>query len=426
MFNIKRENTKIEVELSIDNKEWEEGVEKIYQSSKGKYNVEGFRKGHAPRKVIEKTYGDGVFFDDTINYFLEKTMNEIMQENPEYEPVVQPTTEFESFTVDSGLKMKIKFEIVPDFKMCKYTGITVKVPDTKVKESEIEHEIHHLLEDNAKFETVERAVKDGDSAVIDFTGFLNDVEFAGGSATDYTLNIGSHTFIDNFEEQLIGHKKGETVDVNVKFPDDYPAEELKGQKVVFKVVIKEVKEKHIPVLDDKFVSDTTEFETVEEYRKDVSAHIQTMKENEQENEFEYNIRKHLLENTDIQIPQEMVEIHAQHDTNRMVETLKMYGMTLEQYIQRTSGGTVEDYLKSIETRTLESIKSRYIFRKIIEEQNITVSAEELAERTAGMTDERQINSVENTILLEKVYKYLKDNNKVEVDEKYDENYVERH
>ncbi|MGN1201390.1 MAG: trigger factor [Candidatus Caccovivens sp.] len=414
MFNLKKENTKVEIALTIDAKQWEEGVEKVYQASKGKFNVVGFRKGHAPRKVIEKQYGDNVFFEDTVEYFVNETLNEVLQKNPELEPVAMPSTQFESYTVDNGLKMKIFFEIVPDFELCKYKGVSIKVHDTNVTEEEIQHEIHHhLLEDNAKFENVDREIKDGDSVLIDFVGYMNDVAFEGGEGKNYPLEIGSHTFIDTFEEQLIGHKKGEQVEVNVTFPENYGAQEYAGKKALFKVTINEVREKILPELNDKFVADTTEFETVEEYRNHIIAHIQDMKNKNRDNEFEYNMREYLLENTNVEIPEIMVEESVSQDVDRMRKALSAYNVTFEDYLTQT-GSNLEDYLKNAKERTLKSIKTRYIYRKLLEENKIEVSKEELASATVGLTDSHDILRKENELLLEKLHTFLKENNTIEV------------
>lgn len=413
MYNLKNENTKVEIELTIDNSEWEKGVQKVYETSKSKFNVVGFRKGHAPRKVIEQQYGDSVFFEDTVEYFVNQTINEVLMKNPELEPVAMPTTQFESFTVENGLKMKIFFDIVPDFELCKYKDVTIKVHGAEVTEHDIEHQIHHLLEDNAKFEAVDREIKNGDTAVIDFTGYINDVAFDGGAGQDYPLEIGSHSFIDNFEEQLVGHKKGDEVDVNVTFPENYHAEEFKGQKALFKVVVKEVKEKVLPEFNDKFVADTTEFETVEEYRKDLTAHIQDMKEKQKDEEFEYHMREYLIENTKVEIPEIMVKNSVDDDIRRMRETLTAYGITLEDYLVQT-GTTLEDYIKNSNVRTLNMIKTRYIYRKLIEENKLELSAEELKQASKGAKDENEIIRKENELLLDKLHKFLRENNKVEI------------
>lgn len=415
MFSLKKENTKVEISLTVDNKEWEEGVEKVYETSKSKFNVVGFRKGHAPRRVIEQQYGDSVFFEDTVEYFVNKTLNEVLVKNPELEPVTMPSTQFESFTVENGLKMKIMFEIVPDFKLCEYKGVTIKVHSNEVTDHDIEHQIHHLLEDNAKFETVDREIKNGDSAVIDFTGYIDDVPFDGGAAQDYPLEIGSHSFIDTFEGQLVGHKKGDNVDVNVTFPENYQAEEFKGKKALFKVVVKDVREKTLPEFDDKFVADTTEFETVEEYKKDLTAHIQDMKDKQMENEFEYNMREYLLANTNVEIPQVMVDNAVNEDMNRMKDALAAYNVTLEDYLKQT-GSSLEEYLKNANERTLKMIKTRYIYRKLLEENKIEVSAKELEDATKDMKtkDSHDLVRKENELLLDKLHAFLKKYNNLEI------------
>lgn len=410
MFKIKKEDTKVEVQMHIDSAEWEKGVEKVYETSKNKFNVVGFRKGHAPRKVIEKQFGDSVFFDDTVQYFLEKTLNEVLQQNPDLEPVAMPTSQFESFTADGGLKMKILFEIVPDFKLCQFKDIEIEVHEAKVQDKEVEHVIHHLLEDNAKFEAVDRAVKTGDSVVIDYTGYIDDKAFDGGAGKDYPLEIGSHSFIDNFEEQLIGHKKGDEVDVNVTFPDNYQAEEFQGKKALFKVTVKEVSEKILPEFNDKFVADTTEFETVEEYRNHTIAHIQDMKDKNLENELRNNFMEYMIKNTEVKIPDVMVDEYVEQDLSNLKKSLTMYGMTLEAYVN-ASGMKMEDFMKRSKERTLNSLKSRYIYRKLIEENDITLSKEE-QEEIAGLKTEDEAIRKENEILLDKLFAFVKENIKI--------------
>ncbi len=413
MYKIKKENTKVEVSLEVDAKEWEAGVEKVYETSKAKFNVEGFRKGKAPRKVIEKTYGDSIFFEDTVEYFVNNAINEVVGKNPELEPVAMPTTKFESFTVESGLKMKVLWEIVPEFTLCEYKGKTFKVHDSKVTDHDIEHAIHHMLEDHAKFESVDRAVKMGDSALIDFTGYMDNVAFDGGAGQDYPLEIGSHTFIDTFEDQLVGHKKGEVVDVNVTFPENYQAEEFKGKKATFKVVIKDVRERVVPELNDKFIADTTEFETVEEYKKDLSAHIQDMKSKQQENETQYVIRDYLIKNTNIEIPESMVENEVHQELHRLSDALAAYHVSVEDYLLQT-GSNMEDYLKNSRERTLEMIKTRYIYRKLLDDNKIDLTAAEIKSAHVGAKDENEVVRKENDMLLDKLYSFLKENNKIEI------------
>lgn len=407
MYKINQKETKVEIELAIDAKEWEEGVQKVYETSKSKFNVVGFRKGHAPRKVIEQTYGDNVFFEDTVQYFLDKTLNEALNEKPELEPVAMPTTEFESFTPENGLKAKILFEIVPDFKLCEYKGAKIKVHSVEVSDEDVDHYIKHFLDSHAEYNPVERDVKTGDIAVIDFKGFIGDVAFEGGEGKAYPLEIGSHSFIDTFEDQLVGHKKGEKVDVSVTFPENYGSQELAGKKALFKVEIQEVKEKSLPELNDKFVADTTEFETVEEYRKSVFAHIQDMKNKDSENEIQHNIRHYLIDNTNVQIPEIMVENQVEGDMARMQQSLDAYRLTVEQYLA-SMGTTKEEYLKIAKERCLESLKASYIYRKVLEENKITLSPAEIREAAKGLASQEEIARKENELLLEKLYKHLKE------------------
>ncbi|MBP3619595.1 MAG: trigger factor [Clostridia bacterium] len=412
MYKLKKENAKVEIDLTVDAQEWEKGVQQVYEANKGKFAVEGFRKGKVPRKVIEKTYGDGVFFEDTVEFFVNKALNDVLTENDDLEPVAMPTTQFESFTADKGLKMKIFFEIVPDFELCAYKDQTFKVHSNEVTEEDINHEIKHLLDDNAKFETVEREVKNGDSAVIDFVGSIDGVEFEGGAGQDYPLEIGSHSFIDTFEDQLIGHKKGDVVDVNVTFPENYQALEFAGKKALFKVTIKEVREKFLPELNDKFVADTTEFETVEAYKNSIKEHIQSMKDKQMENEFQFKVREYLLENTKVEIPEIMVENAVHEDLHRLENALKQYNVTVEDYLKQT-GSDLQAYKENAKERHLHMIKTRYVYRKLIEENKIEVTADELKNATKGLKDSNAILRIENELLLDKLHAFLKENNKIE-------------
>lgn len=406
MYTLKKDKNNVEIEISIDNKTWEEGENKVYQATKSKFNVVGFRKGHAPKKVIEKQYGDSVFFDDTVNHFVNETIAEVLQENTDLEPIDSPHTHFQSYTKEGGLKMTVHFQIVPDFELCKYEGVELECPKFEATQEDVDAEIKHLLDDNAKYEHVDREVKMGDSVIIDYMGFFGDTAFDGGTAEDYPLEIGSKTFIDTFEEQLVGHKAGETVNVNVKFPDDYGAKDFQGKDATFKVTIKDVREKIVPELNDKFISDTTEFETVEEYRKHVFAHIQNMKEQQRESETQYVMRDYLIRNTEIEIPESMVETHIAGDIDRMIQTLKQFGMSFEEYIARTSGGNVEDFMKQMRETSYRGIKSRYIFNKIIREQNLDVTDEEVKKETQS-DNENEIIQAKNKILIKKLFDYLK-------------------
>lgn len=419
MFEYKIEGTKVIIDVKIDDKEWNEGVEKTYENTKGKFNIEGFRKGHVPKKVIEQHYGDDVFYEDTLDFFIRKTLNDFLQEHAKLEPVSYPNTKLGEYVVGDGITFTIEFEIMPEFKLPKYTGLEFKKDDTTVKEKEVEHEIHHLLEDNASYNSVERESKMKDEVIIDFVGSIDGVEFEGGRAEDFPLELGSHSFIDNFEDQLVGKKKGDKVDVNVKFPDDYGAKEYAGKKALFKVTIKDVREKTLPTFDDKFVSNATEFETVEEYKKHTREHIQSMKENQADYNVKHEILKYIVDNTKMEVPESLIKIEVDGNVQQLQDACRMYQITLDDYLSRM-GTTIEEYRKSCEERAVNNIKSRYVLRQIIEENNITASNEETEAKIKELpqlrmkkelTQEDRIYA-ENGVLLDKTYNFLRDNNKI--------------
>ena len=419
MYNYKVNGSKVIIDVNIDDKEWNEGVNKVYESTKAKFNVVGFRKGHAPTKVIEQQYGDDVFYEDTLDYFIRKTLNDFLNENSKYEPVSYPNTKLGEYVVGEGIKFTIEFDIMPEFKLPAYTGLEFTQESPKVTDKEIEHEIHHLLEDNASFNSVDRESKMGDHTVIDFVGSIDGVEFEGGRAEDFPLELGSHSFIDTFEDQLVGKKKGDKVDVNVKFPDDYPAKEYAGKKALFKVTIKDVREKVLPTFDDKFVADTTEFETADEYKKHIAEHIQSMKEERADYDIKHDILRHIIDNTEMEIPKSLIDMEVENNVKQLEDACKMYQMDINDYLTRMNT-TLDEYKKSCEDRAVKSIKSRYILRQIIDENNINATEKEIDEKIKQLPDLRGKKEIthedriyaENNVLLDKTYNFLKENNKI--------------
>ena len=425
MYTIKQDKTNVTVTVSIDGKEWKDAEQKVYETTKGKFNVIGFRKGHAPKKVIEKQYGENVFFDDTLDYFLRTTMNEVLAKDPNLEPLSYPKTAIQKLNADGGVEFTLEFEIMPDFKLCKYTGLDFTKRSTKVTDEDIEHELDHLRQDSAKFNEVDRASKLGDSVVIDFVGSVDGEEFEGGRAEDYPLTLGSHSFIDNFEDQLVGKKKGETVKVEVTFPNEYPAENLAGKKADFFVTIKNVREKTLPKIDDKFISDATEYETLEEYKNHVSKHIQYMKEQEADTALKSDILKYVIENTEMLVPQSLIDYEVERDIHEIQEACKQYNMPLDTYLSAV-GTTMEEIKDESAKRAVRGIKGRYIIRKIIEENKITASDEEIEEKLKELPPMRHSHAhegadedriyAENSVVLDKVYQLLIDKNNIKEEE----------
>lgn len=421
MYTFKVEKSKVTISASFDAKEWEEGLQKTYEATKSKFKVVGFRNGHAPRRVIEQQYGENVFFDDTFENFARETLTNFMKENPKYEPVSYPSTALQAFSAEEGVKFDILFEIMPEFKLCKYTGLEFKKGKSEATEHEIEHEIGHLLEDNAEFNDVDRASKLGDTVVIDFVGSVDGVEFEGGKAENYSLELGSHSFIDTFEDQLVGKKAGEQVDVNVTFPKEYGATELAGKPALFKVNVRTVREKVLPTLDDKLISNATEFETVDAYKKHVAEHIQSMKEKQATTNLENDILDYIITNTEMEVPESLVNMELDENIAHLSDACKAYGMKLEDYFA-SMGTTLREYRTASHEKALKNVKGRYVLRQIIDENKIEVTPAEIEEKLktvpyAKSNPERARAAVENDLLVDKIYSFLIKNNKiVEVDD----------
>ena len=403
--------------IKVTEKEWEEKVQEAYENTKSKFSITGFRKGHAPRKVIEKTYGDDIFFEDAVQQIASDEMIAFVTKNPKMEPLTAPN--ITNVVMDNkGVSFDLSFEIMPEFKLCKYTGLEFKKLTTKVSDHDVEYEIEHLLNDNATYSDVEREAKSGDQVVIDFVGYVDGKAFDGGRAENFPLELGSHTFIGNFEEQLVGKKKGEDVRVDIKFPDNY-VENLAGKSGYFDVKIKEVREKSLPTLDDKFISNATEYETVEEYKKHLVEHIQSMKEDRSMARLKADIYEYLLKNTPVKAPQFMVEREVHAEMHEIEDRAKSFGMTMQEYFDAVKM-PIEEYRDMTRARADRSIRMHFIFEQFFDELKVTASEEEISAQIEKMKlsndDESARLQAIHMVKVNKVFDYLCKNNKlVEVD-----------
>ena len=235
MYSFEKKDKKGILKISVSKEEWDDFVEKSYEANKSKYKVQGFRNGKAPRKVIEQTYGDTIFFDDAFENAISKEYYTFLEQNKNIVPAGQPSVEMNSFTVDKGLEATITFDLLPEFSLPSFSDLKSKKPSVKISEDQINAEIERERESHARYVEEDKEVENGDFATIDFEGYVDDQKFEGGDAKDYRLEIGSHTFIEGFEDQIVGMKKGEEKDINVNFPENYPAENLKGKPAVFKI-----------------------------------------------------------------------------------------------------------------------------------------------------------------------------------------------
>ncbi|EQF01248.1 trigger factor [Clostridioides difficile CD131] len=268
---IKKEGNKVTLKITVDNNKFEAAVNKAYNKSRNKYNIPGFRKGKAPRIVIETQYGKGIFYNDAIEILFPEVYPEAIKEL-DIDPIDNPDLDIEEISKDNGLVMVLNVEVKPEFELGNYKGIEIAKVENTVSDENVDAKLQEMVEKNARLVSVEdKALEDGDTAIIDFEGFENGVAFDGGKGENYNLVIGSNTFIPGFEEQLVGKKAGEEVEVNVTFPEEYHSQDLAGKPVVFNVKINDVKVKELSALDDEFAKDTSEFDSLDELKADVRA-----------------------------------------------------------------------------------------------------------------------------------------------------------
>lgn len=368
------ETNTYELELSADAEMFEETIKKAYAKTKGRYNVPGFRKGKATRSLIERFYGEEVFYEDALEILYPKLYEEAVSES-KIKPVDTP------YDVDipeigkDGVLIKLKVTVEPEVEIKKYKGLIAEKEAVKVTAAEVNAEIDKALEQNARTVTVEdRAVVLGDTAVIDFEGFVDDVAFEGGKAESYGLEIGSNSFIPGFEEQIIGHKTNDEFDVNVTFPKEYD-EKLAGKEAVFKIKLHEIKMKTLPELDDEFAKDVSEFDTVDEYKKDVRKNIKTRKEQEAEDAFKSAVLDALCENTVAEIPDVMIEKTIDENIGEFEYKLKMQGLDINMYLQYL-GMDMDKLREQYRENSEKQVKLRLALAKIAELEKIEATEDE--------------------------------------------------
>ena len=366
---VKKEGNKVTLKITVDNNKFEEAVNKAYNKTKGKYNIPGFRKGKAPKVVIETQYGKGVFYNDAIDMLFPEVYPEAIKEL-NIDPIDRPDLDIEEISKDNGLVMVVNVEVKPEFELGAYKGIEISKVDNTVSEEDVEARLNEMVNRNARLTSVEdKALENGDTAVIDFEGFKNGVAFEGGKGENYNLVIGSNTFIPGFEDQLVGKKAGEEVEVNVTFPEAYHAENLAGKPVVFNVKVNDVKVKEVPALDDEFAKDTTEFETLAELRADVKAKLEEQAKNAADAEMRNALVEKVSANTEVEVPEAMVQHQIDNMLMELNYQLQYQGLNLEQLLQMTGGGL--DELREERRADAERlVKSSLVLEAIAEKENV--------------------------------------------------------
>ena len=385
----KLEKNMAKLTIEVSSEEFENAIAKAYKKNKNKISMPGFRKGKAPRAMIEKMYGKGIFYEDAANSIIPDAYADAAKES-ELEIVAQPeidVTQIESgkpfiFTATVALK--------PEVTLGEYKGIEVEKKEVEVTDEEVEAEINKVRESNARMLDIDdRATQDGDTVLIDFDGYVDGKQFEGGKADDYSLVLGSHSFIDNFEEQLVGKNIGDDVEVNVTFPENYQAEELQGKPAVFKVKIKEIKVKELPELDDDFAQDVSNFDTIAEYKEDLKKKLTENKEEALKREREEAVIGKIIENAQMDIPEQMVDAQTRQMTQEFAQRLSSQGLSIDQYMQFT-GLTPQKMIEELKPQALKRIQSRLVLEAVVAAENIETTEEELDKEIENMASMYQI------------------------------------
>lgn len=385
----KLEKSMAKLTITVEAAKFDAAVDSAYQKNKGKIALPGFRKGKAPRAMIEKMYGTGVFYEDAANELIPEAYETAAKES-DLEIVAQPEIEVTQMEKGTDFIFTATVAIKPEVTLGDYKGIEVEKKEAEVSEEEITAEIDKAREANSRLITIEdRATEDGDTVIIDFDGYVDGKQFEGGYAEDYTLVLGSHSFIDNFEDQLVGKNLGEDVEVNVTFPEEYHVDELKGKPALFKVKIKEIQKKELPELDDDFAQDVSDFDTLDEYKADVEKKILENKENQIKREQEDQIIEKIIENAQMEIPQQMITAQTRQMTQEFAQRLQSQGLSLEQYMQFT-GLTPQKMMEDLEPQALKRIQSRLVLEAVVAAENIEASDEEIDKELENMASMYQM------------------------------------
>ena len=380
---LKRDGNKVTFKITVDNDKFEGAVTKAYNKNKGKFNIPGFRKGKAPKQIIESQYGKGVFYNDAIDMLFPEIYPTALDELS-IDPIDRPDLDIEEISKDNGLVMVVNVEVKPDVNLGEYKGIEIAKPDYTVNEDEVNLRLEEMRNKASRLVDVEgRAIESGDTAVIDFEGFVDGVAFEGGKGEDYSLVIGSNTFIPGFEEQLIGKNKGEEVEVNVEFPAEYHAENLAGKPATFKVTVKNVQKKELPELNDEFAADTTEFNTLEELKKDLKAKVEEEAKHRADAEMRNSLVEKISEGTELEVPTAMVETQIDNMLMELNYQLQYQGLQLEQLLQMT-GRSIEELRNEKREEATKLVKSSLILEAIAKAENVEVSEEEVDAEVAKM------------------------------------------
>ncbi len=385
---LEKNMAKLTIEASAE--EFEQAVKKAYNKNKGKMSVPGFRKGKVPQAMIEKMYGPEVFYEDAANFIIPDAYANAIEEEKDLEIVSRPKIDVEQCEKGKPFIFTAEVALKPDVDLGKYKGVKIEKIETAVTDEDIDKEIKREQEANARTITVtDRPVKDGDTAVIDFEGFVDGVAFEGGKGENYPLVIGSKSFIPGFEDQIIGKNTGDECDVNVTFPEDYNAKDLAGKDAVFKVKVNEIKEKELPELDDEFASEVSEFDTMAEYREDVKKKLGEKKEKEAKDKKEDAVIEAIIKDSKMEIPEPMIDTNVDNMISDYAQRLQSQGLSLEQYFMFT-GLDMDKFRAQMREGAVKRIESRLVLDAIVAAEDFSISDEEYEKELERIAEESKM------------------------------------
>ena len=386
--------------IEVPAEDFDKAIDEAYEKNKDRFKVDGFRKGKVPREMIEKVYGVGVFYDDAANAVIPEAYAEAAKESG-LEIVARPEIQVTKIAAGNPMEFEAIVTLKPEVKLGKYKGVKVEKVEAEVTDEDIENRLNQDKEQNARLVAADdKEIENGDQAIIDFEGFVDDKAFEGGKGEDYPLVIGSHSFIDTFEDQLVGKKVGDEVDVNVTFPEQYQAAELAGKPALFKVKIKEIKVKEYPEIDDEFAQEVSEFDTLEEYKEDIRKKLTEAKENEAARETESRIIEAIVKDSKMDIPEKMIDTACDQMVEEFARNMQMQGIAFEQYLQMT-GSTLEQMKEQVKPQAEARVQSSLVLEAIVDAENIEA-------KDADVDDEILKMSEQYGMEVEKINEMLRD------------------
>lgn len=403
----KQEKSKVVLEFTMPKDDFNKALDKAFAKNAKHFKVPGFRNGKVPRNVVEKVYGEGVLYESVIEDTVDEEYRKALEEN-KLEPVSRPEMDVKQIGKDKDFIYTVSFYVKPEAKVSKYKGLEIEKVDVKISKEDVEAELESVRNKNAEIKSVEdRKLQQNDISTIDFEGFVDGVAFEGGKGENFELTIGSGQFIPGFEDQLVGMEIGEEREIKVTFPKEYHAENLAGKDSTFKVKLISIKEKILPELDDEFAKDVSEFETLEEYKKDLKAKVKERKENQAKAERESKAIEKLVENVEVEIPEAMIDHEIEHMIESFAQNLSYQGMSMEQYLEYTNT-KMDDFKESLKPNAIKDIKLRLALEFINKAENVVVEDKEIDEKIEELS--KQYGSTDSDSLKknESVRNYMRE------------------